>query len=93
MKPKELIQLAESLGLGPKELAHLVGISARTIRRGVKAGGTTDLLLKGLIEKLNDPNTHLSIRALSIIAARGEGLKALIARLLRAYVMLDLREK
>lgn len=90
MSPKEILKIAETVGLGPKELAHLLGISVRTIRRGARLGGTVDTLLRGIQEKLADPHAVLSIRALTIIAARGEGMKTLVARLLHAYVTMDL---
>lgn len=85
-----MLAFADSVGLGPKELAHLLGVSVRTIRRGAREGGTADLLLRGLREKLMDPKSALSIRALTIISARSDdGLKALMDRLTRAYVTLD----
>ena len=89
MTSEDLLKFAEDLGLGPKELAHLVGVSVRTLRRGVKAGGTVDTLVKGLQEGLANPRTHLSVRALAIISARGDGLKALVARMVHAYVTMD----
>lgn len=89
MGPAEILRIAESLGLGPKELAHLVGISVRTIRRGVKENATVAILLRGIEEKLADPRTRLSMRALAIISARGEGLKMLISRLVHSYVTMD----
>ncbi len=84
-----MLDVAATAGLGQKELAHLIGISARALRRGVKPGGPVDLLLQGLRAQLSDPQTMLSMRALMIIAARGEGLKTLLLRLVSAYTTLD----
>lgn len=89
MTSEEILALADQVGLGPKELAHLLGISVRTIRRGVKKDGTVDVLLRGFQAKLKDPAAALSMRALMIVAARGEGLKLLILRLVGAYVAMD----
>lgn len=89
MKPKEILELAAAADLGAKELAHLLGVSTRAIRRGVKKGGTVDVLLHEIQAKLSDPQTMLSMRALMIISARGEGLKTLVLRLISAYVRLD----
>lgn len=78
------------LGLGPKELAHLLGTSVKTIHRGSREGGTVDLLIQEINAALDDPHSAPSIRALAIIAARGGGLQLFLHRLMDAYVTLDL---
>lgn len=90
MTSVEIQQVTELLGLGPKELAYLLGVSVKTLRRGTRDGSTADSLLRGCAERLQDPEMAPSVRALMITSARGGGLKALVMRLTRAYVTLDL---
>ncbi len=87
-----MMQIGARLDLCPKELAHLLGISERTVHRGVQDGGPAGILLKDIREGLDDPNQFLSIRAAAIMAARSNGLQTYLSGMRRAYVELDRRE-
>lgn len=84
-----MLKVGAAIGLGPKELAHLTGASVRAIYRGVREGSTTDLVFRMLQEGLEEPRSMMSIRALALIAARGEGLKFLLAKMRTVYVNAD----
>ncbi len=83
--------LLEPLGLNPKELAHLLGVSVKTIHRGTFKENSTAAVLAGIITaRLSDGRSAQSIRALAMTAARGHGLSTFLGVLVEAYVSLDL---
>ncbi len=84
-----MLSVASTLGIGPKELAHLLGISERTILRGVQDGGIIDILLRDIVEGLEDPTGHHNVRVAAVMAARSGGLKTYLSGMRRAYVKLD----
>ncbi len=78
------------LGLGPKEMAYLLGVSDRAVRRGIGSQSASGKLLQVIEKRLGDPRSTQSIRALAIISARNGGLEAMLNHLLESYVTLDL---
>ncbi len=93
MKPADLARLAESLGLGSKELAALLCVNSRALRgdRGLRTDSAAGILTRALERKLKDSHSAASVRALAIISARqGNGLEALLETLLSSYVSMDL---
>ena len=78
------------LGLGPKELAHLLGVSTKTVLRGYSPTSTSGILAKVLEAKLDDARSSQSVRALAIMSARGGGLEALLNQMVESYVTMDL---
>lgn len=89
MTSAEMLHLAGRLDLCGKEMAHLLGISERTILRGVQEGGIIDIFLHDLQEGLDDPSQTLHVRAAAVMAAQSGGLRTYLRGLRLAYVRLD----
>lgn len=79
----------KELGLGSREIAYLLGVSERTIRRG-NMKGTPEMLSKVIQRRLADPRSAQSTRALVMITARRGGLESLLEALFEGYVTMDL---
>lgn len=86
----ELRSLADRLDLCGKEFAYLLGVSERSLLRGVRDGGTADILARSILEGLDDPQQALSVRAAAIMSARSGGLETYLRGTRRAYVNADL---
>lgn len=90
MTPKEIQTLAARVDLNIKQLAPMIGVDQRTLRRGLRKGSTADLILRGFQAQLDDPYKFRSIRALMLMSAQQEmGLAALFGKLLNNYVIVD----
>ena len=90
MTSAEVIQVSQQLGIGLHELAHLLGVTPRTVQRGLRLGSPADLILREICRRLNEPRSTQSIRALAVISAQSGGLEVFLSRLAGAYVTLDL---
>ena len=88
-KVPEVVQFGQPLDLSNKELGYLLGVSERTIRRGIN-GGPAQVLLDVLKSRMADPRSTQSARALVLITARRGGLKALLEAMFEGYVTMDL---
>lgn len=90
MTKHELEDVAADLGLSSKEVAHLLGVSPKTITRGIKDGAPADLFLREIVKALEDPRISQSARALVVMCARSDGgFRSLVSRLIDAYVTMD----
>ena len=86
MTAEQLKQLAATLGFDRSEMAKLLGLSIRTLTRGVRRDGTAAALLFALQRQLADPHSLTPIRALAIQAVRADGLPHFLDRLLGVFV-------
>ncbi len=92
MRTPDVLRFGAPLGLGPKELGYLLGVSDRTVKRGIN-GGPAQVVLDLLRSRMEDPRSAQSIRALVMITARRGGLKALLEALFEGYVTTDLARR
>ena len=86
----QILQVSRQLGIGLHELAHLLGVTPRTVQRGLRLGSRADLVLQEIRRRLDEPRSAQSIRALAVISAQSGGLEVFLSRLAGAYVTLDL---
>ena len=86
MTSSQIKKLAAALGFTLAEMAKLLGLSTRTLNRGVRREGTTATLLLALERRLLNPRDTIAIRALAVQAVRSDGLLHFLDRLLDVFI-------
>lgn len=83
----QLAQLESALDLTTPQLAKLLGVSVRTLYRGVERDGAAAAIIQALQRHLAvDAQSALIVRSLVLSAAQNDGLPVLLDRLLSTFV-------